>query len=160
MTDTYHKRRQYLINQMQDLIEQKLDCFSCTGVCCTSLHNSMKITSEEAIEIKNYLLKEKKWNLELKLKLEDTVKDFRLDKTLILKKGIEFRRTYTCPFYKGSSLGCDLPKEIKPLGCLAFNPVEKEVKNGGNCQVYPENEQLKISELDSAPIPIKLLTLF
>lgn len=41
------------------------------------------------------------------------------------------RRRYTCPFYEAP--GCALPFDVKPLGCLAFNPRRAGLTDGGDC---------------------------
>jgi hypothetical protein len=74
------------------------------------------------------------------------------------------RRRYTCPFYLGDGepgRGCAVSRDVKPLGCLAFNPRRAGLTAGGDCGtpedfVVPANP----AEGDGAgrlPIPVALL---
>ncbi len=63
------------------------------------------------------------------------------------------RRRYTCPFYLEP--GCALPFEVKPLGCLAFNPRGGGLTDGGNCGTAGVASPLSPSEL--RPIPLAVL---
>jgi Fe-S-cluster containining protein len=170
--------RDILIQAMDELNEQKKDCSSCTGLCCTFAKNSMRITPLEAIEIYDDLVSHERWNDELTKHLDKVIKEFRLDSTILVGKRHTFRRTYTCPFFKHSSLGCSLSPKIKPYGCLAFNATEMHVKDGESCQsdhellskrdeINEDYESQKNSELrsrasllwDKESIPVALLSI-
>ena len=127
-------RRAQLILAMSKLESADVHCKNCTGVCCTYVANSMQITPLEALEIIEGLNLTPDSAQELKTKLQQTVKDFRLDHELLTgKRGIStIRKTYTCPFFTPGPTGCGLSRKIKPYGCLAFNP-KKANDNGSDC---------------------------
>lgn len=147
------QRREMLNKHMAQKIEQQLDCFSCVGHCCTYEHNSMRVTPIEAMDILDYLATNKRIDQKLIEELESCVKDFRLDKEILIGKNQELRRYYTCPFYKKEKLGCTIGKHNKPYGCLAFNPNEEKVTRPGHCgsdQSILESNALKFSEYEKA----------
>lgn len=150
--------RHKLIEKMHQLSQEKNDCIQCSGVCCTYQRNSMQIDQEEAKIIINYLTEENFLNKSLIQKLQENIKEFRLNKDLPTFKKI--RRYYTCPFFKEGPKGCALPKEIKPLGCLAYNPQASNITNGENCFSDQKllNELLSNLELlPTDPIPMAIL---
>ena len=155
---TIDERRQILTSKMNELIAEGKDCLSCSGLCCTYEFNSMKITPKEAQLIKSHLFLKDGWNEVLKEKLQNYITEFRLNKVFLMKKGNSIRRTYTCPFYEGKNLGCSLTVEVKPLGCLAFNPKEKKVSKAGLCGVYEGGSGFEAE--DTQTIPEALLKLF
>ena len=126
-------RRAPLLDRMEELDQQKKNCAGCQGTCCTFVANSMQITPIQALDIYAYLRETKKWSEELIRLLKQTVRDYRLDYEIALRKGLNLRRTYTCPFFADGPYGCSLPKEIKPYGCLGFNPTRPGVTEGENC---------------------------
>lgn len=117
-------RRSLLLKEMAELEGKKIDCFNCTGTCCTFVANSMQITPLEALEILDWLNLDQSGLKDLSRKLKQTVSDYRLDHDLNTgKKALShFRRTYTCPFFHPGPKGCSLSRSAKPYGCLAFNP--------------------------------------
>jgi Fe-S-cluster containining protein len=117
--------RETLLKNMFQLSNQGIDCLSCNGRCCTFERNSMKITRAEAEELYHYLLDNDLFNSKLERKLQDCIREYRLDVEISTKKDHAFRRTYTCPFFVEDSKRCSIPPEVKPLGCLAYNPSEK-----------------------------------
>ena len=119
---------------MMNLAETEINCSSCKAPCCTFKKNSMRITPLEAKELYNYLSENEKLNEELINRLQECIKEFRLDVTLLMGKRNSFRRTYTCPFFKNQSLGCSIPNQFKPYGCLAFNPTQVGVLDGEGCE--------------------------
>lgn len=129
-----HSRRSILISAMASLEGKKIHCMNCTGTCCTFVANSMQITPLEALEILEGLQLTPETEVELKQKLQETVRNYRLDQELSTgKRGIStLRRTYTCPFFTPGPKGCALSRSIKPYGCLAFNP-KIEGDNGSAC---------------------------
>ncbi|EQC51566.1 hypothetical protein [Bacteriovorax sp. DB6_IX] len=170
------ERRELLATQMYDNEAKGLDCMSCTGRCCTYEANSMQMTSVEALEAMALLEKKGLLTEEVKSRLEDCVKEFRLDQYIQIASGEFFRKSYTCPFYFYPSFGCGLGVDSKPYGCIAFNPCESGQKDGGNCQsdldiqekrneIYEESEELVNKNLFKEegislmkePIPVKLL---
>lgn len=118
---------------MSKTIQSGKDCFSCVGHCCTFEHNSMRVTPLEALDTVEYLASNDRINKELIQELEGCIKRYRLDKEVLTGRGQELRRYYTCPFYKKEKLGCTIGKHHKPYGCLAFNPLKKEVTVSGHC---------------------------
>ncbi len=125
----------------------------------------MLITIQEAEDIFYYLQQNKKWDGGLKAKLIQNVKTYRLDSPLPSNGRKSYlRRTYTCPFFAGQNLGCELPKEIKPYGCLGYNPTQPNEEQGLKCQSNQELLERRESFGQSAgikePIPVALLRLF
>lgn len=164
MTDS-QARRQILLNEMDALNERGINCFSCPGHCCTSVANSMMITPLETEDIVTYLKAAGRFTEELKVRLAETVKKFRLDIPMPGNGRRGFlRRTYDCPFFESKNLGCTLPREVKPYGCLGFNPSVPKEAEGKSCQSnqdllskredhYPENSYEK------QPLPVAILAL-
>lgn len=147
-----------------------LTCAGCTGTCCTFEANSMMVTPLEALELLQYLQKEKLNDKVLHLKLEETVRTYRLDHAPGNGKRSYLRKTYTCTFFGFKELGCPLPREVKPYGCLAFNTHHKDKKADENCYSDKEllekivfdqkNEELKKKYgiiWDKSPLPTALL---
>lgn len=132
--DSPSKRRKILIDEMRKLSADKIDCMNCTGTCCTSVANSMQITPIEALEIIESLLDSNVNLNEVIHTLEQNIKAYRLDHEIFLSKKINplMRKTYTCPFFIPGPKGCSIKKELKPYGCLGFNPRNKD-DNGSRC---------------------------
>ena len=169
-------RRKKIIDKMKSLESKGRSCESCPGFCCTYTSNSMQISPLEALEIYQSLMEKGEWGPELIQKLEENVKEFRLDKELSMGNRNTIRRYYTCPFFKNGCLGCSLSLEIKPYGCLAFNPHKENITVEGFCssdtsllkerenkfalEEKKANEEIK-KELgltwDKWPIPMALL---
>ncbi|MGZ3788717.1 MAG: hypothetical protein ACXVLQ_09355 [Bacteriovorax sp.] len=148
------ERRHLLIEEMSSLTEKEIHCFHCTGTCCTMSANSMQITPLEALEIILSLNVSVETLPELKLKLQKNIQDYRLDHEIFLgKKNLShLRKTYTCPFFSPGPKGCTIKKELKPYGCLGFNP-RFENDNGSQCHSdfnlleRREKEQLRDEDL-------------
>jgi len=111
----------------------------------------MQITPLETQDIYHWLVQKNLWNQQLKENLNKTIEDYRLDYGLDIGGGQDFRRTYTCPFFSGRAHGCQLSPKIKPYGCLAFNPLGKDVVDGGNCDsdipLLEEREKVSDTEI-------------
>lgn len=127
------QRRQTLIQEMEDLEFQGKSCRGCEGTCCTYEANSMMVTPLEANDLFNYLVTENLLTSKLKESLEATVKQYRLDQMVGTGKRSLLRRTYTCTFFNHQELGCPLPREVKPYGCLGFNSRHETLKKGQHC---------------------------
>ena len=89
------------------------------------------------------------------------------------------RKTYTCPFFSKQELGCPLPREVKPYGCLAFN-AHNNIKKASPESCYADaslqekraseylcedqkNEELKTKFQilwDKSPLPTALLDIW
>ena len=130
---TPKQRREHLLNEMENLESQGMDCRGCKGTCCTYEANSMMVTPIEAVELMSYLRENNILNDDLKSKITDSISKFRLDHPAGNGKRSFIRRTYTCPFFNHGELGCPFPREVKPYGCLAFNSHHKESKADANC---------------------------
>ncbi|MDO9182727.1 MAG: hypothetical protein Q7U04_09975 [Bacteriovorax sp.] len=128
------ERRKLLIDEMSSLTNQKVHCFNCSGTCCTFSANSMQITPIEAFEIILSLEITDDNLFEIKNNLKKNIQDYRLDHEIFLGKKINsvLRKTYTCPFFAPGSKGCTIKKDLKPYGCLGFNP-KIENDNGSLC---------------------------
>jgi hypothetical protein len=171
-------RRSNLIQRMDELESKGLGCQGCSGNCCTFEANSMMITPLETFELITYLHNAELLNDDLKKKLQDTVIKYRLNNLSGNGKKSFIRRTYTCPFFAEKELGCPLPREIKPYGCLAFNSHHASLKASEHC--FSEQELLSDREennqedqlinqrlkeklnlfWDKEPIPVALLELW
>lgn len=127
-------RRKKLCDKMEELSEKKIHCYNCNGTCCTMSANSMQITPLEAFEMILSLEVTYENVGELKNKLKKNIQDYRLDHEIFLgKKSQTFlRKTYTCPFFSSGPKGCTIKKDLKPYGCLGFNP-RIESDNGSQC---------------------------
>lgn len=171
-------RREILILRMEELESQGMGCLGCSGTCCTFEANSMLLTPLEAIELMGHLKETSQLTLELKEKLERNAAIYRLESKPLNHKRSYLRKTYTCPFFNHKELGCPLPREIKPYGCLAFDSHHKELKASEHCyseiplleereNKHPEEEKIN-SELrekynlywEKSPIPVALLDLW
>jgi hypothetical protein len=172
-------RRKTLIERMQQLENSGLNCRDCQGTCCTYEANSMMVTPIEAFELYTYLKDQGQFDVELKTRLEENVRTYRLDQSLGNGKKSFIRRTYTCPFFNHKELGCPFPVEVKPFGCLAFNAHHEKQKAGEFCfsekeilqkreeefqlDEAKENEELKKKfslYWDKVPLPVALLDFF
>jgi hypothetical protein len=138
---TSRDRRKIIIERMEELATKGSDCRNCAGNCCTYEANSMMVTPLEATEIMDHMSGNQLISDEFKDRLLETVKKYRLDRSVGNGKKSFLRRTYTCPFFNHQELGCPLPKEIKPYGCLAFNNHHHELKASEHC--YSETELLE-----------------
>lgn len=152
-------KRHLLIARMQELDQKGINCSKCQGHCCTMLKNSMQIDDDEAQTIKNYLLSQGSWSEELKERLQECIREFRLNQSVSTGKGTWLRRNYTCPFYTQGFKGCQLPRDIRPLGCLAFNPTSKNETQGQSC-LTPGELLSESSPSPKSPLPLALLELF
>lgn len=127
------ERRQPLLSEMQRLADEGKHCAACPGHCCTAVANSMQTTPLETQDVLQYLRQSGRWSEELKTKLRETVQKFRLDQIPGNGKRNYLRRTYDCPFFEGKNHGCTLPREVKPYGCLGFNPTAANESEGKSC---------------------------
>jgi Fe-S-cluster containining protein len=154
------ERRKLLIDEMEGLTNKKIHCFNCAGTCCTFSANSMQITPIEAFEIL-ISLEATEANLEdLKSALQKNILDYRLNHEIFLGKKINslLRKTYTCPFFIAGAKGCTIKKELKPYGCLGFNP-RIENDNGGQChsniELLESRENIEIQNEENANTYLK-----
>ncbi len=122
--------RKILLERMEELESKQMGCASCEGFCCTYQANSMQITPLETYEMLQSL---GELSAELKQRLKENIKEFRLDKEIFISRNKTMRRTYTCPFFKHEALGCSINPAAKPYGCLAFNAGERNVSEFGKC---------------------------
>lgn len=104
----------------------------------------MMVTPLEAVELMRYLRASQNATDELKAKCQSTVTQYRLDAQTGNGRRSYLRRTYTCSFFNFKELGCPLPREYKPYGCLAFNAHHATEKAGEHC--YSELDLLKKRE--------------
>ncbi|MBP9680079.1 MAG: hypothetical protein KBD76_01640 [Bacteriovorax sp.] len=127
-------RRKMLCDEMDALSDKQIHCLNCTGTCCTMSANSMQITPLEAFEIIQSLALTAETVNAIKDELRTNIRNYRLDHEIFLgKKSHHFlRKTYTCPFFSPGPKGCTIKKELKPYGCLGFNP-RIEGDNGSQC---------------------------
>ena len=124
----------------------------------------MQITRQEAADIRAYLEAHGLWNAGLLSRLQENIREYRLDVELpSFGRRQNLRRTYTCPFYVSGPRGCSLPREVKPYGCLAFNPTQKGAKGLIDGCV---SDQRQLAECVTAgpdtekwPIPVALINL-
>lgn len=94
----------------------------------------MQTTPLETWELYRYLLEAGRLTAELRTRLQETVRRYRLDAPPLGDGRRTFsRRTYTCPFFMKERLGCSIAPEAKPYGCLGFNARRSGVTEGGDC---------------------------
>lgn len=129
---------------MQELEAQGMGCLGCLGTCCTFEANSMLLTPLEAFELFTYLKDNQLLTSELKKKLEEAITTYRLEPKYANGRRSYLRKTYTCPFFGHMELGCPLPRNIKPYGCLAFDSHHTELKASEHC--FSEKELLEKRE--------------
>jgi hypothetical protein len=127
------ERRNFLIHAMNALNDENINCYSCTGLCCTFESNSMQVTPQEALDVVLLLDKQNRINQELIDTLKENIRKYRLDKEISTGKNSTFRRYYTCPFYQPGEKGCSLTKEDKPYGCLGYNATKEGAINQSHC---------------------------
>ncbi len=127
------ERRRNIVEQMSELNSKGLDCFNCSGMCCTHQYNSMQVDPVQALELLAWLESEGRLNEDLIEDLEEVILEYRLNKDFMIGRNREFRRKYTCPFFMKMTQGCSISRAVKPYGCLAFNPLEKNVSTEGKC---------------------------
>ncbi len=134
--------RDELLLKMRDLENTGLDCRDCQAPCCTFHYNSMRITEAEGQDLVKYLISINADLKEIKNKCRAVIDEYRLDKDFFMKPDARLRRHYTCPFFNNRELGCTIPAEHKPLGCLAFNPTDAD-KKGQTCKSlsYTDNSE-------------------
>jgi hypothetical protein len=171
-------RREILIDHMVSLEKHGMGCSGCEGTCCTFQANSMLMTPLEAKELFDYLKNENFLTSEFKQNLQETIKKYRLEPKFFNERKSYLRKTYTCPFFGHKELGCPLPREIKPYGCLAFDSHHSELKASEHCysetellkrreELHPEendlNEKLRLKyhiQWEKSPIPNAILELW
>ncbi len=157
------ERRRLLLERMAQLEINGLHCAQCSGECCTSRRNCILITREEALDILEHLKARNEWDSHWKSRLRDCVREYRLDiETPQHGSRRNLRRTYSCPFYAGSHPGCQLPRSVKPYGCLAFNPIKPAAQGlESGCQsdqaLLAEQAGQDRVERIKLPIPLALL---
>ncbi len=132
-----------------------MSCHGCKGTCCTYEANSMMVTPLEALELMSHLKTSGLLNELLRSKCQEAVRTYRLDHAPGNGKRSYLRKTYTCPFFGFKELGCPLPREVKPYGCLAFNTHHKEEKAGSHC--YSDKELLQKLVFDEQNAELKKL---
>lgn len=129
----------------------------------------MQVSPVELHDLVSYLRSSGLQTEELREKLKKTVSEYRLDRIISTGRNSTFRRTYTCTFFNHGELGCPLPREVKPYGCLAFNNHDNNLKASSGC--YSEKELLEIDDAelnekvkaawglywDKLPLPVALL---
>lgn len=171
-------RRDILLERMNELESSGMGCLGCSGTCCTFEANSMLITPLETKELFDYLRSNLLLTSELKEKLSQCVTQYRLEPKYQNSRRSYLRKTYTCPFFGFKELGCPLPREVKPYGCLAFDSHHVELKAGEHCysekdllekreRLHPEEHEMNVSiskemnlTWEKAPIPNALLELW
>lgn len=147
----YLKRRESLLEEMKELGRSNIDCLKCVGTCCTFEANSMQISPVEALDILFFLIKEGRLNEKILQRLKKSIRDYRLDQVVGDGKRNFNRKRYTCPFYSGNVLGCQVNSEFKPYGCLGFNPIRQRIKKGEGCRSYTswlEKNELKNESIE------------
>ena len=181
------ERRSALLSEMDSLTQQGIDCRHCTGVCCTSVANSMKVTPLETLDIFYALWTQNKQQEEnvisfldrISLMMKHCIVQYRLDVEIPSNGKREFlRRTYTCPFFAHKNLGCTINRDYRPYGCLGFNPLTAHNLDGEKCSInnnvhrerellhhaHEELENREVSQryhlyFNKLPLPVALLHL-
>ena len=116
------------------------DCKACTGTCCTFVNNTMQVSILEALDIFMDMVHKNRLTSSWRSHLEDCVQSFGLDRgNFGAGSRAMLRRSYTCPFFNRENWGCGVAVHRKPYGCLAFNPVEASIHDGGSCRSSRED---------------------
>jgi Fe-S-cluster containining protein len=156
---------------MHEINARGWSCAACTGVCCTFVANSMRISPVEALDLQRHLASQGRWTPELLDTLRDTVTRYRLDHDAGDGRR-SLRKTYTCPFHTPGPRGCSIHPDHKPYGCLAFNARKPGITDGGHCAsaqdilrqretAFPaeaDHNRALASDPSPLPIPLALLT--
>jgi len=158
------KRRSLLLSQQQGQLDQGISCQGCEGVCCTFMNNSMQVDHSELDRMMTGLasllsddMASDAWQ-ELRQRCQNTIKEFRLDVELGDGRRSLLRRRYTCPLFNWQRPGCALEYAHKPLGCLAFNPVQGGQQAKDCRSQFPTHASFKESPtVIKKTIPIALL---
>lgn len=148
----YVKARAWTLSRMALRQRGPVKCRDCDGRCCTSRYNRMRVTPHEARVIADHLRALGPAALKSAiLRLKASVRRYRL-------RAEPEAQAYTCPFFQQGDHSCGLPFDVKPVGCLAFNP-DKE----GNCGLdpllfYPAHDAAKrLAPGEAIPIPVAVL---
>lgn len=126
------KFREKLIAQMNSLDQNNINCEKCSGICCTVARNSMQVTPIEALNLYFEVKSKIKDQNSFWIKNQDAILQFGLDREIYVKNQL-LRKNYTCPLFKFESWGCPIDARLKPLGCLGYNALDVNVKEGENC---------------------------
>jgi hypothetical protein len=95
----------------------------------------MHVTPLEAVDILADMARKNRLTAEWKRHLESCVAENGLDRPDMGNGNRKFmRRGYTCPYFNHGEWGCGVHVDHKPYGCLAFNPVESGISDGGSCR--------------------------
>ncbi len=94
----------------------------------------MHVSPLEAFDLMVDMQNKGRWNDTWMERMRQCERDNNLDRPPIWMGNQELRRSYTCPFFGAEQWGCGCAVEQKPYGCIAFNPREQGVKDGGNCR--------------------------
>ncbi len=128
------ERRQNIIENMEMLSTNGIDCSECVGICCTFEKNSMRLTPLEALDLFLYLNDNGAITDKFTQSVDAAIKHYRLDYVIPSNgKRNYLRRYYTCPLFVNCENGCPIPPEFKPYGCLGFNPTSPNEKDGTSC---------------------------
>jgi Fe-S-cluster containining protein len=130
-------------------------CAGC-GLCCTATYNVVQILPIEADRIVRFLatLPTAKQR-EFEARLAKTVKRNQLEDDAT-------PRRYTCSFLE-ADFRCSLPLDVKPIACLAFNPItpdacdqEPDWYHRAHDAVAAENQSLGLDmSLRAIPIAVR-----
>lgn len=169
LPDPAHRRAR-LREHMRELENKNWSCAACSGICCTFVANSMRISPVEAWDLRRWLESQGRWTPGLIRTLRECVTRYRLDQEAGDGRRT-LRKTYTCPFYTHQRQGCSIHPDHKPYGCLAFNARRPGLTEGGHCasaqdllqereNAFPiENRINRTLTPDPAPKPIPLALL-
>ena len=150
------RKRQELENQVRAIQKQVRSCAGC-GLCCTEAHNTAEVLTVEAERIADWLERQTAARrAEFERRLRQTVARYDLG------AGRKEARLYTCSFLE-ADMRCALPIDVKPILCLAFNPVTPDacdqdalVFHHVHDEVLRENRRRGLSEA-RRPIPVAVL---
>ena|GEM_PF-5603491 len=146
--------RQRLERHVVEVQKTVRTCAGC-GLCCTEAHNSVRIVSSEAERIAAHLQTlSTTRRAALLARVAQSIDHYGLRATK--------KQNYTCPFLE-QDLTCALPLQVKPVACLAFNPLTPDA-----CDQEPEwyaeahAPELKASQKQASkpalkPIPVALM---
>ncbi len=152
MTDA---ARRALIAHVIEVQSTIRTCEAC-GECCTDQRNTMRILPVEAERIAAHL------RGPMKDRREEFVRRMKATVARYSLKPGQGKKRYTCSFLE-EDLTCALPFDVKPVGCLGFNPVDVDfcdMDGEKSAPAFAAEQALNTNDgfVDSrAPIPYGVL---
>jgi Fe-S-cluster containining protein len=148
--------RQHLVDHVLETQRTVRSCTGC-GLCCTAAYNTVRILPIEAARIAQHVggLEVGRRRL-LIARLRATVARFAL--------GTGSRpKLYTCSFLEPDQT-CALPFDVKPVACLAFNPIHDDRCEMDDVRFFAAHDPIEKANGQQgwpdrrSPIPVAVLS--